>query len=113
MTYVKGRAEDMPFEDGVFDAIISVNAIDHVDDIGQSAREISRVLAPGGIVRLEAHYHRPSKLEPHSLSDDTMIRYFGHLGVRKVGEKAALERQRVGEGHVDEFEEKLSVWAND
>lgn len=113
MTYVKARAEEIPFDDGFFDAIISVNAIDHVDDFPRSAREICRVLAPGGVVRLEAHYHPPSSLEPHSLSDEVMIAHFGHLGMRKVGERVALELERVGPGGLANSQEKLTVWAND
>ena len=34
----------MPFEDGFFDAVISVNAIDHVNDFAETAKEIKRVL---------------------------------------------------------------------
>lgn len=113
MTYVKAAAEDIPFDDGFFDAVISVNAIDHVDNFVQSAREISRVLAEGGVLRLEAHYHSASRLEPHSLSDDTLISCFGHLGLRKITERVALESEQVGEFPSDGFEEKLAVWAND
>jgi SAM-dependent methyltransferase len=113
MTYVKAGAEEIPFDDGSFDAVISVNAIDHVDDFARSAREICRVLRPGGVLRLEAHYHPPSKLEPHSLSDERLIAAFGHLGVRKVGERVAIEIERVSPGTFADAEETLTVWAND
>ena len=48
---VSTRAEEMPFTDGYFDAVISVNALDHVDDFQQVAREIQRVVKPGGSQR--------------------------------------------------------------
>jgi len=86
LTYVSCPAENMPFEDEFFDAIISVNAIDHVDDLAQVASEISRVLRPGGIVRFWIEYHTPRILEPWSIDDATIIRYFGRLGIKKISE---------------------------
>ena len=113
MTYVKAGAEHMPFEDNFFDAVISVNAIDHVDDIAQSAREISRVLAPTGTARFEVPYHSPSRLEPLALSDEAMMTHFHDLGLRKIAERIAVEDERVGPGQPDDLEEKITVWAND
>jgi SAM-dependent methyltransferase len=113
MTYVKARAEQMPFADGCFDAVISVNAIDHVDDFARTAREVARVLAPEGLLRLEVHYHRPGVLEPHVLSDETMILHFGHLGLRKVAERVVPESQRVGQGPVGADPEMLTIWSNE
>jgi SAM-dependent methyltransferase len=111
MTFVKARAEEMPFADGFFDAIISVNAIDHVDDFARAAREIARVLAPGGLLRLEVHYHRPSVLEPHGLSDEAMIVHFGRLGLRKVAERVVPESQRVGPTGTEP--ETITIWSNE
>lgn len=64
--YVKAHAEDMPFDDGEFDAVISVNAIDHVDDFEQSIKEIERVCK--GIIRVECHYHPAQVCEPLELT---------------------------------------------
>lgn len=83
---VEGSAESMPFEHNSFDAVISVNSIDHVDDFRAAASEISRVLRPDGILRMEVQYHRPTITEPWSLSDDIVIEHFGHLGIEKIHE---------------------------
>lgn len=84
--YVCGAAEAMPFADGEFDAIISVNAIDHVDDLQATAREIIRVLRPDGLLRLQVHYHKPTTTEPWALSDADMAAAFAGLDVRRLSE---------------------------
>ena len=47
-TDVIGVAEELPFIDYAFDAVISVAVLEHVRDPFRAAREISRVLRPGG-----------------------------------------------------------------
>lgn len=43
-----GSAEQLPFADGSFDAVVSVSALEYVPDIGVTCREIRRVLKSGG-----------------------------------------------------------------
>jgi SAM-dependent methyltransferase len=45
---VRANAGALPFREGYFQSIISVCAIEHMDDIAAVLRELSRVLAPGG-----------------------------------------------------------------
>jgi SAM-dependent methyltransferase len=78
--YHEGFAEDMPFEDASFDAIVSANALDHVDDLGAVAHEIRRIARPGALVRLRVEYHeRPTITEPIAMTDDVMGRHFPWL----------------------------------
>jgi SAM-dependent methyltransferase len=65
MEYVDAPAESMPFADGAFDVISSLNSLDHVDNIHSVLPEIERVLAPGGhfILFTELHEH-PTINEP-------------------------------------------------
>ena len=109
LTYVQGDAEDMPFEDEFFDGVISVNAIDHVDDFPSAAKEITRVLRPEGILRMEIHYHLPTVNEPWALDDDIVIKHFGHLGMRKVHEQPYINLYP----ELPERGEMLVVWANE
>jgi SAM-dependent methyltransferase len=51
---VRGIAETLPFRDGVFDRVLCHSAIDHVAAPDVAAREMSRVLAPGGRLVLTA-----------------------------------------------------------
>ena len=46
---VVGTAEDMPFESGSFDAVVANYSLEHVQDPRACAREIARVLRPGGV----------------------------------------------------------------
>ena len=41
-------AEDLSFEDGEFDAVVAVHAIEHIPPLDEAAAEMARVLRPGG-----------------------------------------------------------------
>lgn len=47
-TVLRAPAEDLPFEDGTFDVVVSTLVLCGVDDQPRAAREIRRVLRPGG-----------------------------------------------------------------
>lgn len=114
VTFVRGFAEDMPFPSNSFDAVISVNAIDHVDDFARAAREVSRVLKKDGVLRMQVHYHPPRKLEPHALTDEDVVAHLGHLGIEKISEEAPSGPPRdPGSSPEVDPNERLVVWAND
>ena len=71
-----GFAEKMPYPDDFFDVVISVNAIDHVDDIDLVSKEIQRVLKPDGLMRMQIHYHPATVTEPLSFTDKYLKRVF-------------------------------------
>ena len=74
--FTYGFGEKMPFSDDFFDAVISVNAIDHVDDFYATAQEVKRVLKPGGMLCMQIHFHKPTPTEPLSLSDQIVEEAF-------------------------------------
>jgi SAM-dependent methyltransferase len=114
VTFVRGFAEDMPFSSQSFDAIISVNAIDHVDNFADTAREISRVLKENGILRMQVHYHAPTKLEPIRLDDDKILGHLGHLGIEKISVEApSIQARGPDSTPTVAPEERFVVWAND
>ena len=47
---MEGRAEELPFEDGVFDALTFTYLLRYVDDPGAALKELARVVRPGGAV---------------------------------------------------------------
>lgn len=53
-----GQGGDLPFPDGSVDAVLSLDVLGHVPDIPACARELARVLRPGGSVLLftESNY---------------------------------------------------------
>jgi SAM-dependent methyltransferase len=48
--YRPGDAEKLPFADGEFDAAYCVSALEHMNDPAAAAREMCRVVRPGGLV---------------------------------------------------------------
>jgi ubiquinone/menaquinone biosynthesis C-methylase UbiE len=57
VTVVPGRAEELPFPDGSFDAAVSAFALCTVADPAAALSELRRVLAPGGALLLLEHVH--------------------------------------------------------
>lgn len=80
----EAASEVMPFADASFDAVVCINALDHVDDLTKTALEIKRVLKHGGKLMIHAHYHPPTITEPISLNHAVMQQHFGWcLGLKK------------------------------
>jgi len=50
LTLQQGRAEELPFDNGFFDLVFSVDVIHHVNDRPAYYRQARRVLRPGGLI---------------------------------------------------------------
>jgi len=48
INWIKGSAEDLPFENDIFDGVMCTLAVHHFTDLGTAFREVDRVLRPGG-----------------------------------------------------------------
>ncbi len=72
----RGDAEDLPFAENAFDAVVSVGAIEYFPNPERAVGEMSRVVRPGGIVilggpelawfrkvRLDKFFYTPSRAE--------------------------------------------------
>lgn len=46
--FVEAAADRLPFEDGAFDAVVSVMVLHHIEELGPALSEMWRVLRPGG-----------------------------------------------------------------
>ncbi len=105
--FVHGTSECMPLFDGFFDVVIAVNSIDHVDDIQQTAKEIQRVLKPGGLLRMHIHYHRATVTEPLELNDAKVANLFSWCQeFRKVGSYSQMHSVDLPS------DEKCVLWSN-
>ena len=82
VVYGGGR---MPFKDGAFDTVLSVQVLEHTPDPGPLVAEMSRVLAPDGLLILTAPFQFRLHEEPHDY-----FRYSPH-GLRRLCEAAGLE----------------------
>lgn len=106
--FVNSYSEKMPFPNNYFNAIISVNALDHVDDFHKSVLEIKRVLKPGGLLRMHLHYHQQTVLEPIELNDRIIQQEFkSFTGFHKLYES----RSKRG-STLEDLNEKYVVWSN-
>jgi SAM-dependent methyltransferase len=93
--FVSAKGEAMPYRDSRFDAVISVNALDHVDDFRQVASEIQRVVKIGGQLYFEIEYHECRVNEPQKLNDSIVLESFGACSMRKVIERGKREMFQV------------------
>ena len=89
--FINTGAESMPYRDGYFDAVIAVNALDHVDDFEQTAREMERVLKPGGRVCMEVEYHSPTVTEPVKLDPVRVRKAFPRCELTPVIHRSGRE----------------------
>lgn len=64
-TDVRGTAESLPFVDGAFDAVISLAVLEHVKNPFACAKEIARVLKPGGKLLCAVPFLQPFHAYPH------------------------------------------------
>src|SRR5688500_202672 len=49
----------LPFPDGTFDRIIASEVMEHIPDDGDAARELTRVLRPGGTIAITVPSYLP------------------------------------------------------
>jgi SAM-dependent methyltransferase len=55
----------LPFQDAVFDAVLSLNVLEHVTDPFACAAELARVLKPGGLLYCCIPFLQPEHGYPH------------------------------------------------
>lgn len=51
-SFCRASAENLPFADGSFDAVIIIEVLEHVQDVEKTLKEMLRVLSKGGTVML-------------------------------------------------------------
>ena len=56
---VAAAGEFLPFRDGSFDVVLCDNVVDHAERPRRIVEEITRVLAPGGLLYFEVNVHHP------------------------------------------------------
>lgn len=89
-TDVLGVGEHLPFRDDSFDAVLSIAVLEHVRDPFKCAKEIARVLKPGGRLICAVPFLQPLHGYPHHYYNMT------HQGLRALFEDyLVIERQAV------------------
>ena len=92
-TDVRGVGECLPFKDGVFDVAFSFSVLEHVTDPFACARELARVLKPGGVLYAVVPLLAPYHGYPRHYYNMT------HQGLANLfAGRLAVERQEVNTG---------------
>ncbi|HJT19316.1 MAG TPA: methyltransferase domain-containing protein [Nitrospira sp.] len=78
----------LPFKDETFSAIVSQAVFEHLPDPHQAARELCRVLRPGGMIHIDTAFMQPLHGDPWHFFNMT------HHGLRQV--MAPFEEVRSG-----------------
>ena len=90
-TDVSADAHRLPFRDACFDAVVTFNTFEHLHDPPQAAREIFRVIKPGGRLFLHTAFLQPVHEPPHHYYNATeygVRRWFDMFDVKNVGVSA-------------------------
>ncbi len=103
---VRGRSEHLPFPDGAFDRVLVVDAFHHFADHRKAARELVRVVAPGGrLVVQDMNVERlPVKLV--ALGERLLLmgsRFYRPLELRALLEDAGVRVTVEAQGTLDLF----------
>jgi SAM-dependent methyltransferase len=72
---VVGQAEQLPFEDGVFDVAVAMGVYEYVRDVGAALGELSRVIRPDGL----AIVTMLNRWSPHRLWHSLVYRHVHRL----------------------------------
>ena len=86
-TDVVGDGHALPFSDGVFDAVLAINAFEHYRDPHKAAAEILRVLRPGGTVFIHTAFLQPLHEPPWHFFNCTkfgLLEWFAPFGSAEV-----------------------------
>lgn len=59
ISYDVGVGEDLPYDDASFDAVVCVDVLEHVRDLGLVMAEVTRVLEPGGMFLFDTINRNP------------------------------------------------------
>lgn len=70
--FKRGSAYELPFEDDCFDAVVSSDVIEHLEDVPRYLSEIRRVLKDGGVAVIST----PIKCTEHPLDKEHVVEWF-------------------------------------
>jgi ubiquinone/menaquinone biosynthesis C-methylase UbiE len=89
--WLQTAGERLPFRDAAFDRVICTETLEHVDDDSVLARELSRVLKPGGILAVSVPDEFSEKIF-WKLSTNYRTHVGGHVRIYRRGDIVRLLR---------------------
>jgi ubiquinone/menaquinone biosynthesis C-methylase UbiE len=90
---ILGEAEDLPVQDGKFDAALSIGAFNYFNDPEKALREMVRAVKPGGTIVVSD--------EIPNLTDRMVFR---HIGLPKVDHWIVSKMMKLGDDFTDMVE---------
>ena len=73
ISYDVGVGEDLPYDDASFDAVVCVDVLEHVRDLGLVMAEVTRVLEPGGMFLFDTINRNPlARLATVTVAEDIL-----------------------------------------
>jgi ubiquinone/menaquinone biosynthesis C-methylase UbiE/glycosyltransferase involved in cell wall biosynthesis len=87
-TDIVGDGHALPFADGVFDAVLAINAFEHYHNPDKAVAEILRVLRPGGKVFIHTAFMQPLHEPPWHFFNCTkfgLLRWFEPFETVEIG----------------------------
>lgn len=96
-----GRAEDLPFPDGVFDCVACISVLEHLSDDRPALKEMVRVLKPKGYLVLSFDFVKearaPSRHQLHLYSEAEVLDLIGWLDMQGLEPVEPYDYSYAGE----------------
>lgn len=92
--HILAHAESLPIKENSFDVVLSLSAIDHLDDYKRFISEAFRVLKPGGKFMIYSHLDVPPAKEDVTT---TKAKLFSHSFWERASRYLYLKKYAVGE----------------
>lgn len=93
MAHILANAENLPIKDNSFDVVLSLSAVDHLDDYKKFIYESHRVLKPGGKFLISSHLDiPPANIEKTNFID----KVFSTTIWERISRRLYLRRNSVG-----------------
>ena len=93
MSHILANAENLPIVDNSFDVVLSLSAVDHLDDYKKFISESFRVLKAGGKFLISSHLDIP----PNNVDKTNLIdKLFSQTFWERISRKLYLRKHHVG-----------------
>jgi SAM-dependent methyltransferase len=101
---IVATATELPFRDNSIEALVSESLLEHVADAGEVAREITRVIKPGGYIYISAPFIHPYHASPDDFNRWTIS------GLKHLFPDITIVKSGVRSGPWSAFLMFLAYW---
>jgi SAM-dependent methyltransferase len=91
--YCRSNGTQLPFRNGVFDAVVASDVLEHIEDDGSAVLEIARVLRQGGLAVISVPAHQ-WLFSQHDAALHHFRRY-AKSGLRDLLQRSGLQARRL------------------